>query len=306
MNVKLSIGIPTYNQGMYLEKAIVSILNQSIKPYEVVVCNNHSNDGFTETVLNKYKDQINIIQPPVFLTMMENWNYLCKNLTGTHISLLSSDDFYESNFVSTFMDIYKPDGVLYRFGFNLIDDSDTIIETKKINSVNKMECFPRNFYEQIQGPKLSFSAFVVSSVNLKEVGYFDENLKLIGDWGLWLKLSPLGKFYYSEESVSNYRIDYRNKIAKERFELNISDFIYVYGTIQRNLIEKYKLKKTIFNNAIKLHLYKIEKIRKENTLINPSNLMHLKKLTKGRLIRNDFEFIIRNFYQNFREYFFKI
>lgn len=39
--MKLSIGIPTYNQAEYIEKAILSALNQTEPAYEVVVSNNH-------------------------------------------------------------------------------------------------------------------------------------------------------------------------------------------------------------------------------------------------------------------------
>lgn len=183
MDLKLSIGIPTYNQGIYLEKTIRSILDQKVQPYEIVISNNHSNDGTTEEVLEKYKIHLKIIKPPRFLTMMENWNFLCKNLTGTHVALLSSDDFYEPNFVKTFYTNAKSGGVLYRFGFNLVDEDDTIFSTKKVNSVKKVTSFPENFYEQIWGPKTSFAAFVVEHNALKKVNYFNENLKLIGDCG---------------------------------------------------------------------------------------------------------------------------
>ena len=58
--MKLSIGIPTYNQAEYIEKAILSALNQTEPAYEVVVSNNHSTDSTAE-VLEKYKDKIRII-----------------------------------------------------------------------------------------------------------------------------------------------------------------------------------------------------------------------------------------------------
>ena len=56
---RLSIGIPTYNQGDYLEDTILSILNQTEKPYEIICSNNHSTDN-TSYILEKYKDIITI------------------------------------------------------------------------------------------------------------------------------------------------------------------------------------------------------------------------------------------------------
>ena len=305
MKPTLSIGIPTYNQGEYLEQTILSVLNQTIKPFELVICNNHSTDGKTEEVLNKYKNQIIVIKPPKFLSMMENWNYLCSQLNGEYIALLSSDDFYEPNFVETFFKILKPDGVLFRFGFKLVDENGTVLACKKINSAKKKQSFPGNFYEQIRGPKSNFASFVIKANSFKEVNFFDENLKLVGDWGLWLRLAPLGCFYYSEEIVSNYRTNYRPTIARDRFELNISDFIYIYGNIQQQIIEQYGLNKNTRNNSIKLHFYKMEEMRNSFSLPNSIILDEFKKMIKGSPINSSLEYLFRSYLQNFREYFLK-
>ena len=52
MNNKISIGIPTYNQGRYIEETILSCINQTVKPYEIVVSNNHCTDE-TDKILEK-------------------------------------------------------------------------------------------------------------------------------------------------------------------------------------------------------------------------------------------------------------
>lgn len=305
MEVKLSIGIPTYNQGSYLEKTILSILNQTEQPFEIVISNNHSDDVETDIVLEKFKNQIKVIKPPRFLTMMENWNFLCKNLSGTHIALLSSDDYYEPNFVESFNEIVSLDGVLYRFGFNLVDDNNVVLKTRKINSAKKITSFPENFYEQIRSPKTSFAAFVVEHEALKKVNYFDENLKLIGDWGLWLRLAPLGKFYYSENIVSNYRFEYRPTLTKDRFITNVTDFVYIYGTLQKGIIEKYRLNKNINKNSIKCHLYKFEQQRINNNIEKPEIISELERLVDYNFIKSNIEFKIRMYFQTLREHFLK-
>jgi glycosyltransferase involved in cell wall biosynthesis len=40
----VSICIPAYNMKDYLEKAIISILNQSFQNFEIIIVNDHSND----------------------------------------------------------------------------------------------------------------------------------------------------------------------------------------------------------------------------------------------------------------------
>lgn len=305
MKPTLSIGIPTFNQGEYLEQTILSVLNQTVKPYEIVVSNNYSTDGITDEVLKKYKDDIKIVKPPKHLSMMGNWNFLCKNLTGDYISLLSSDDFYEPEFVQAFYMNIEPDVVLYRTGINLVDENGDIQGNSKINSARKKQSFPGNFYEQLSGPKLNFGGFVVKSESMKKIGFFDEKLKLLGDWGLWLRLAPLGTFYLIDRILLNYRNDYRPTIAKERFETNILDMIHVYGDIQQDIIHKYHLKRGMYRNAIMLHIYKFEKLMISNQIDNSEALEKFKEFLPNNYIESELEYKIRSQVQRIYEGFIK-
>jgi glycosyltransferase involved in cell wall biosynthesis len=118
MKQKLSIGIPTYNQGPYLEKAILSVLNQTVQPYEFIICNNHSTDGITDEVLSKYQDKVRIISPPKHIGLMANFDYLARQMSGDWITFTCSDDYFEPNFVQIFYENINEDAVLHRFGIN--------------------------------------------------------------------------------------------------------------------------------------------------------------------------------------------
>ena len=77
MKTDLTIGIPTYNQGEYLEETLESILSQTKMPDQIVISNNYSNDQLTEKVLKKYSNHslIKIIKPNKFLKMCENFDF---------------------------------------------------------------------------------------------------------------------------------------------------------------------------------------------------------------------------------------
>ena len=51
----ISIVIPTYNHAKFLDKALVSIINQTYKNWETIIVDNQSIDD-TYKVINKYKD----------------------------------------------------------------------------------------------------------------------------------------------------------------------------------------------------------------------------------------------------------
>ena len=48
--MKLSVAMCTYNGAQYIEKQLLSILNQELPINEIVICDDGSNDGTLEKV----------------------------------------------------------------------------------------------------------------------------------------------------------------------------------------------------------------------------------------------------------------
>ena len=59
--MKFSIIITSYNKGSYIEKCIKSCLEQSEKNFEIIVCDNYSDDG-SIAIFEKYKKFVKLIQ----------------------------------------------------------------------------------------------------------------------------------------------------------------------------------------------------------------------------------------------------
>jgi glycosyltransferase involved in cell wall biosynthesis len=99
--MKISILISSYNKGNYLEKCILSCLNQKYKDYEVILIDNESTDE-TESILKKYKEHIIIRSTPKIskYSPVNQIDILNKALiisSGEIICFLDADDYFENN-----------------------------------------------------------------------------------------------------------------------------------------------------------------------------------------------------------------
>ena len=88
--MKISVVIPTYNRIALVERAIDSVLRQSIKPFDIIVVDDGSDDGTSEMIQKKYRS-INLVQQQNSGVSAARNNGI-KHAKGDWISLLDSDD----------------------------------------------------------------------------------------------------------------------------------------------------------------------------------------------------------------------
>ena len=233
MTPRYSIGVPTYNQAAYIGATLDSLLAQRPLPFEIVVSENHSTDDTAER-LAAYGTRIRVVRPPRHLTMMENWNFLCGELRGDWFTLLSSDDVALPGYVAamTRAAARYPQAVLVRAGYAEMNANGEVQRRKRLHCGREVG-FPANFTEQLRGPRVNFSAYAVQRAAFERAGGFPAELRLFGDWGLWLRLCCYGSFVRADEVVGAYRggDDYRRGIAAERFQLRLNDDRFIYQQI---------------------------------------------------------------------------
>ena len=86
--MKISIGIPCYNQGEFIAECIESVLNQTMSPHEIIVCNDGSQDDtryIAKSYPVKYIEQVN-------KGLASARNTILMNMTGDYFFPLDSDD----------------------------------------------------------------------------------------------------------------------------------------------------------------------------------------------------------------------
>lgn len=96
MAVTVSVIIPTYNVEAYIEECIESILNQTYRNYEIVICDDCSTDR-TADVLEKFKKYPNIIiyENKRNLRQARTRNKCIRMSKGKFIMIQDADDIAE-------------------------------------------------------------------------------------------------------------------------------------------------------------------------------------------------------------------
>ena len=93
----VSIIIPTYKRVKKLKRAIDSVLNQTFINWEIIIIDNHSDDGTKELIDNYKNPKIKILLIRNNGNIAKSRNLGIKKSKGKYLALLDSDDLWTPN-----------------------------------------------------------------------------------------------------------------------------------------------------------------------------------------------------------------
>lgn len=94
----ISVVIPCYNDGIYLEETLLHVKKQSFQDYEIIIVNDGSTDPFTLDLLSKIDPEMATVLHKENGRMSSARNFGVKHAKGNIIVALDSDDYFEGSF----------------------------------------------------------------------------------------------------------------------------------------------------------------------------------------------------------------
>lgn len=214
--MNISVAICTYNGEKYLAEQLESIIQQTVQPTEIVICDDGSKDA-TMKILQYYKEQY----PGIFKIHINETNlgyfknfeksiYLCSQ---DIIVTSDQDDIWKAEKLEETLNFFKnnadKDAV-----FNdlvLVNDDETILEYSYLNwkhiqykdiidSVKNDELFIK---VQMQGSFILGCALAIRKSALKK--YDLKNFTVAHDYEIAQKLSFKNKIGFIPKTLSFYR-----------------------------------------------------------------------------------------------------
>lgn len=201
---KVSIITPTYNRTDMLGQAIQSVLDQDFTAWELIVVDDGSRDPTREIVAGFTDPRIRYIyQENKGLPGARNTGI--RNARGQYIAFLDSDDLFLSHKLmeETATLDRRPDLGLVACGHLEVDR-----ELRVLREVRPWQSHPQlNLTTWLLTCPLVVSTVLVRREWLERVGLFDEQMRYVEDWDLWLRLSYAGcRMEWLKRPLCCYRI----------------------------------------------------------------------------------------------------
>ena len=106
----ISVAMCTFNGEKYIKNHLLSIINQSCPPDELIICDDCSNDetcNIIEVVLSKWSGKWKLIKNSHNLGFRKNFEQAIRNSNGDIIFLSDQDDVWAKNKIEIISSILK-------------------------------------------------------------------------------------------------------------------------------------------------------------------------------------------------------
>lgn len=217
---KISVYMPNHNYGLYIERAIDSIMNQTIDNWELIIIDDGSTDN-SISLIKKYKNN-----PKIKIIFQENKglnitnNVAIRLARGDYIVRVDADDYVDENFLlvlSNILDQNPEVGLVYP-DYYCVNTKDQIIDTIRRQKIDK----------EVQ--LLDLPAHGACTMFRKDVllnlGSYNEEFSCQDGYDIWIRFIEKYKpynvniplFYYRQHNASLTRNEH--KILDTRRDIN--------------------------------------------------------------------------------------
>jgi glycosyltransferase involved in cell wall biosynthesis len=212
MNVPLvSVIVPTYNAGKFIDDMVKSILNQTYQNIELIIVDDGSTDN-TKNILEKYNTQIKYLY-------QDNQGPSEARNTGINAANGEIIAYHDAD------DISLPNRIAREVVFLLDNPKYSMVYTGMTNiyvdgHVEKRPSTPYNPFLLLQTNYISCGTVMHWKDILDDVGMWNENI----DWDLWIRISEKFQIGRIEECLYNRRIHAHNiSLARGRLKNRLID-----------------------------------------------------------------------------------
>lgn len=206
MSPEFTVIIPSYNHENFIGCAIKSALNQKEVDHEVIVIDDGSLDNSLK-IIREFKDH-----PKIRIVEQENqgiskvFNKGVELARGKYIGYVCSDDCWDDDHLLKAKNCFQSQKGKIAFVWGkarAIDESGQPVSKKEFNMFHPPIEGEDLFRQLCRKNFIPFISVVSQTEKVKEVGGFDNEIGILQDFDLWLRLlTKNNACYHGHETVS--------------------------------------------------------------------------------------------------------
>ena len=230
MSDLVSVIIPFYKNIKLLEKAILSVLNQTYKNTEIIIVNDNPSIKKIKNLLNIKSKKLKYINNKLNIGAGLSRNKAIKISKGKYIAFLDSDDLWKKNKLRLQLKFMKKKKCsACHTSYYIKNSLDKIISKRYAKN--------QNYKSLIQSCDIGLSTVMIEK---KIIGKFINpfpNIKTKEDYVCWLYIAKMGVTFYGINNFLVFYLRHSGSLSSSTYQ-KIMDAFKVYYKYQRMNIFK--------------------------------------------------------------------
>ncbi|CAN5538961.1 glycosyltransferase [soil metagenome] len=208
---KVSLCVPAYQAERHLRSTIESLLAQDYHDFELVVVDNNSSDG-TRAILKDFEDsRIRVVRNESTLPLVDNFNLAVSQCRGEFVKLVCADDILYPGCIAAQSAILErnPDIALVSVQTDFVDDDGSLLRPARglrgIAGRRRSDHVVRQTVRSGTNPIGAPVAAMFRREDFIKTGGFRDELLMLSDADLWVRLLQHGEFYGIPRTLASFR-----------------------------------------------------------------------------------------------------
>jgi glycosyltransferase involved in cell wall biosynthesis len=206
---RISVVMPMYNGSRYVESAIQSVLGQTERSFELLICDDASTDGSLAIARRIDDPRVRVLAHDTNRGLFPTLNELIRAASCELIHIWTQDDLMYPECLERELAFHAehPGLVMSYSRPHMIDEHDTVIERDRHDTTPAVltgaQASELMFYYGSISTNISLA--VVRKSALDRVGLFREDMKVSGDFEMWTRLAGIGEIGFIHEPIARVR-----------------------------------------------------------------------------------------------------
>ena len=197
-NIKVSVIMPAYNDGIFIKDTILSVLNQSHKNIELIVVDDHSQDDTVEIINSLNDHRIKLIVNSENKGAAYSRNTALLQATGEYVAFLDGDDRWDEKKIEKQLNFMVKNNYTftytnyYSYNYSLKNNSKRITGPQVVTLKKLLRC------DYIGCLTVMYKRDIIPTLQIPI------DIKKRNDYAMWLIIAKATPCYLLDEYLAFY------------------------------------------------------------------------------------------------------